>query len=148
MKYFFGISLAVLLFISCKDDALLEVEKENFVTATIDSMEWKATETYSQKATGENGPLMIVGEGDGYSLELILGGISEPGEYPLGINRTGRIKLGNNTYTTLDVQDPGNITITRYSDNRVEGEFHFNAQWLSANNKLEVRNGKFSVFYY
>lgn len=148
MKYFFFIGFVALLFLSCQDDALTEAERANYVSAIIDSVEWEATETFTQKVEGENGPLTIVGEGKGYTLELVLGGITGPGEYPLGTNRTGRVKLGNNTYTTLDVQDAGQVTITRFKDNRVEGEFYFNAQWLSANNLLRVRDGKFSAFYY
>lgn len=143
-----GIILLLLFFTSCKDDTLEDAEGANFVTATIDSLNWMASETYTQRVRGENGPLTIKGEGDAYTLELVLGGISEPGEYVLGINRTGRIKFGNNTYTTLDVQNAGTITITKFSENRVEGEFNFTAQWLSAGNQLQVRDGKFSVFYY
>lgn len=148
MKYFFLIGFVALIFSSCQDDALTEAERANYFTATIDSVEWEATETFTQKVKGENGPLTVVGEGEDFSLELVLGGITEPGEYPMGTNRTGRVKLGNNTYTTLDVQDAGHITITRFQDNRVEGEFYFNAQWLSASNLLKIRNGKFSAFYY
>lgn len=148
MKSFIGIVLLFLFFSSCKDDAFEDAEGTNFVTATIDSLNWEASETYSQRVRGENGPLTIRGEGDGYTLELVLGGITEPGEYALGINRTGRIKFGNNTYTTLDVQDAGTIIISSFTENRVEGEFNFKAQWLSAGNQLQVRDGKFSVFYY
>lgn len=148
MKYLFGIALIILFSASCKDDALTEAEATNFVTATIDSLNWEATESYGQKVRGESGPLTIVGEGETYTLELVLGGISEPGEYPMGTNRTGRVKVGNNIYNTLDVQNAGSITITSFSENRVEGEFNFNAQFLSAKNQLKVRDGKFSVFYY
>ena len=148
MKYFFLLCLSLLVFASCKDEVLSEAENPNFVLATIDSIEWEAAETFSQRERGENGPVIVTGEGEDYTLELVLGGITEPGEYLMGTNRTGRITLGNNTYTTLDVQNPGTITITRFKNNRIEGEFTFNAQWLSSSNLLEVRNGKFSVFYY
>lgn len=148
MRNFIGVFLLFLVFTGCKDDALEEAQEKNFFTATIDSVNWAATQTYSQRVRGENGPLTITGEGDGYTLELILGGITEPGVYPMGTNRTGRIKYGNNTYYTLDVKDAGEIVITNFSENRVEGEFNFKAQWLSAGNQLQVTNGKFSAFFY
>lgn len=148
MKNILAIMLLLLVLTSCKDDALEEAQALNFITATIDSLSWNATETYSQRVRGENGPLTITGEGEGYVLELILGGITEAGEYPMSTNRTARIKYGNNTYNTLDVQDAGTIVITSFTENRVEGEFNFKAQWLSAGNQLVVKDGKFSVFYY
>ncbi len=138
--------LAVFSF-ACSDDSA-EENKANFVSATIDSQSWKADDTYTQKARGENGPLIIVGEGKGYTLELVLGGINAPGTYEMGTTRSGRIKLGNTTYSTMDVPNAGIIEITRLDNNRVEGTFSFNAQWLSAGNRLEVKEGEFSVFYY
>lgn len=134
-------------FMACSDDAP-EENQANFVSATIDSVSWKATETYTQKARGENGPLIIVGEGEDYTLELVLGGIDAPGIYEMGTTRSGRIKLGNTTYSTMDVDNAGTIEITRFENNKVEGTFSFDAQWLSAGNRLEIREGKFNVFYY
>lgn len=138
--------LAVFSF-ACSDDSM-DKNQINFVSAVIDSESWAAEETYTQKARGENGPLTIVGEGEGYTLELVLGGVEGPGTYEMGTTRSGRIKLGNTTYSTMDVANAGTIEITRYEDNKVEGTFTFNAQWLSAGNRMEVRDGSFSVFYY
>lgn len=148
MKHLFTSLFLALLFLSCTDDAAEKLEGASYVAATIDSLNWRAENTYALKTNGENGPLIIVGEGEEYTLELVLGGISEPGEYQMGANRSGRIKYGNNNYTTLDVQEAGKITITSYEENRVEGRFSFDAQWLSANNRLEVRNGDFKVTFY
>lgn len=136
-----------LLALSCSDDAA-EKNRVNKISAIIGGEHWESENTHTRKETGENGPLMIVGEGEGYTLELILTGITEPGEYVMGTNRNGTVKVGNTTYNTLDVQDAGTITITRYENNNVEGEFEFDAQWLSANNRVEVREGKFKIFYY
>lgn len=146
-KQFIIFCLLAFVFISCADDAVDE-NQVNYISATIDSVEWKAGETYTQKARGENGPLIIVGEGEGYSMELALGGVDAPGIYTMGTTRSGRIKLGNTTYSTMDVPNAGTIEITRFEDNKVEGTFNFDAQWLSAGNRLEVREGKFKVFYY
>lgn len=132
---------------SCSDDAMDE-NQSNQVSATIDSQVWEAEDTYTQKARGENGPLIIVGEGEGYTLELVLGQIDAVGTYEMGTIRSGRIKLGNTSYTTMDVPNAGTIEITRFENNNVEGTFSFDAQWLSAGNRLEVREGKFKVFYY
>lgn len=148
MKKTFNFLILALLFFSCTDDAAEKLEGASYVNATIDSVSWESTDTYALKTNGENGPLIIVGKGDKYTLELALGGISEPGEYQMGANRSGKIKYGNNNYTTLDVQEAGKIIITRYEENRVEGQFLFDAQWLSANSRLEVRNGDFKVTFY
>lgn len=143
---FLFLSLSVLAF-SCSDDAA-ERNQVNNISAIIGNEHWESENTHTRKETGENGPLMIVGEGDGYTLELVLAGITETGEYSMGTKRNGSIHVGNTTYNTLDVQDAGTITITRYENNNVEGEFEFDAQWLSANNRIQVREGKFKIFYY
>lgn len=141
---FFFLSLLVF---SCSDDAV-EKNQINKISAIIDNEPWESENTHTRKETGENGPLMIVGEGNGYTLELVLTGIEEPGEYTMGTNRNGSIHIGNTTYNTLDVQDAGTITILKYENNNVEGEFEFDAQWLSANNRVQVREGKFKIFYF
>lgn len=136
-----------LLLFSCSDD---DVEKNqvNKISAIIGGELWESENTHTRKETGENGPLTIVGEDEEYTLELVLAGITEPGEYTMGTNRSGSVQVGNITYNTLDVQDAGTITIIRYENNNVEGEFEFDAQWLSANNRVQVREGKFKIFYY
>lgn len=140
-------SLLALFFLGCSDDTI-EKNRVNTISATIDSVQWKAEEVFTQKERGENGPLIIVGEGEGYHLELVLSGIETTGTYLLGANRSARIKLGTNTYSTMDVPNAGSIEITRFGNNQVEGTFTFDAQWLSAGNRLEVRKGNFKVFYY
>lgn len=147
MKNLILFGFLILLSFSCSDDAA-ERNQVNNISANIGGEQWISENTHTRKETGENGPLMIVGEGDGYTLQLVLTGISAPGEYTMGTNRNGTIEVGNTTYNTLDVQDAGTITITRYEDNNVEGEFEFDAQWLSANNRIQVREGKFKIFYY
>lgn len=147
MKNYILLLLLVFLGFACSDDAA-EKNQVNKISAMIGSDNWESEITNTRKETGENGPLMIMGEGNGYTLELILTGITEPGEYLMGTNRNAKVQVGNITYNTIDVQDAGTINITRYENNNVEGEFEFNAQWLSANNLIEVRQGKFKIFYY
>lgn len=146
-KQLIFLSLFVTFFWGCSDDSL-ETKQVNTISATIDSVKWKADEVFTQKERGENGPLIIVGEGEDYTLELVLSGIETTGSYPLGASRSARITLGNTTYSTMDVSNAGSIEITRFANNQVEGTFTFDAQWLSAGNRLEVREGSFKVFYY
>ncbi|WP_017731745.1 DUF6252 family protein [Nafulsella turpanensis] len=147
-KYFYLLcTLGLLLGASCTDQAPGKGQV-NVLTAEIDSIAWTPTKIYTQKAVGENGPLTIVGEGEGFTLKLILRGITAEGVYPLNASRHGEIKRGNTAYTTIDIQEAGSITVTLFEENKIEGEFSFDAQWLSANNRLQVREGKFSVFYY
>lgn len=147
MKNLILILFFAFLGLACSDESA-EKNQVNRLSAIIDSEHWESEDTFTRKETGENGPLMIVGEGGDYTLELILTGITAPGEYVMGTNRNGSVQVGNTSYNTLDVQDAGIITITRYEDNNVEGEFEFDAQWLSANNRIEVRQGQFKIFYY
>ena len=134
--------------ISCSDDTQDAINASNLLSANIDSAAWTATEAFTQRSLKEGGPITIVGSGDGYTMEIVLGGITEEGEYEMGTNRTGKIRFGNNTYTTLDVTDPGKIIITSFDSNRIKGSFFFDAQWLSASNKIQVTDGMFDVAYY
>ena len=147
-KYFYALSFLTVLFgVSCTDKAPGK-EQADYLSAEIDSIEWVPEYIFTQKAVGENGPLTIVGEGEDLTLKLILRGISEEGVFPLNAGRNAEITIGNTTYSSLDIQDAGSITITQFGEDRVEGEFSFDAQWLSASKRLHVREGKFSVFYY
>lgn len=147
MKNFIFFFLLALFSISCTDENA-DSNPTNTFSAQIGGEPWESTNTYTQKERGENGPLMIVGEGDGYTLELTLGGISETGEYTMGTSINGRVEFSNTTYSTLDVENAGKIVITHFDDNNVKGTFEFDAQWLSSSNRLEVRNGQFNVFYF
>lgn len=147
MKQFIYFFLLALLSLSCKDEEA-ESHQNNKMSALIGGTSWETADIQTQKERGENGPLIIMGEADGYTLELVLGGISETGEYAMGTSINGRVQMGNNTYSTLDVQNAGKILITHFDQNNVEGTFEFDAQWLSASNRIEVRQGKFKVFHF
>lgn len=147
-KYFYVLSLLMLLSgVACNDEAPGKNEKD-FLSAVIDSAEWVPEKIYTQRTVGENAPLTIIGEGEELSMKLILRGITGEGEYALNAARSAEITIGKTVYTSLDIQDAGSITITRFEEDIVEGEFSFDAQWLSASKRLHVREGKFSVFYY
>ena len=148
MKNFFSLLLVIFFTLSCTDDSQDLANSSNTLSANIDSAGWVATEAFTQRSLNESGPITIVGSGDGYTMEIVLGGITEVGEYEMGTNRTGKIKYGNNTYTTLDVTNPGKIIISSFGNNRISGSFFFDAQWLSAGNKIHVTDGKFEVTYY
>lgn len=136
----------MLTFAGCKDDDIEEALRDNFISASINGVAWQAEEITTQKSVGENGPLILAGKGDDISLKIEMQGISEVGEYPMGITRVGRVMVGTTEYSTLDVENPGMITITRYDEHLIEGQFHFTAHWLSANNSMQVENGKFKAF--
>lgn len=149
MKYFhflFFAALFMLVFTGCKDDDIEEALRDNFISATVNGSAWQAEEITTQKSVGENGPLILIGQGDNITLKIEMRGINGVGEYPMGLTRVGRVTVGNTEYSTLDVDNPGIISITRYEDHLVEGEFHFTAHWLSANNSMRIENGKFKAF--
>lgn len=148
MKYFFIFLSLGLLNFSCADGLKEAAKSPNTFSARIDSLHWTSSSAYTHRSLNEGGPLTILGTGDGYTIEIVLGGITETGEYEMGTSRIGKIKYGNYTYSTLDVPNAGNITISSFSENRIIGEFYFDAQWLNANNKLKLTDGKFDVSYY
>ncbi len=148
MRNFILILLLGFFSLACTDDLREAAKSSNSISARIDSVAWNSASGYSQRSLNEDGPLTIIGTGDGYTIEIVLGDIHEPGEYDMGTSRTGKIKSGNYTYSTLDVQNAGKIVVSSLSDNRIVGSFYFDAQWLSANNRIQVSEGKFDMLYY
>jgi hypothetical protein len=150
--FFMKSSLTLVIFaclfflFSCEDNAIDEALSDNFISAQLNGQVWKAESVSTQKSAGENGPLLLIGEGAGYEMKLEMRGITATGEYPMGLSRVGRVIVGNIEYSSLDVDQPGTILITRFDEHLIEGEFAFTAQWLSANNTMQVDNGKFKAF--
>ncbi len=175
MKYgYTAVAIIILVFTACNSaqteaqataDAIEKTMKENtpgavatsangyYMTATVDGKEWKATHMLPLNAASDT--KLVRGENDGSSISLHLWRPS----LKLGLKRSfspenpAGISLTDDP-AALVSGNVGEVEITKFDDQWLEGKFHFSATGTSydaagssSKKTAEVTEGRFRVPY-